>query len=293
MAGIQEAAVLRGTAFSPMPKAIPGLVVGDSNRVYLRARDISGAWSEVDSSAKFMLLRKTSDLMVVRDHSNTDPGPIYETALATAYPQYDTYDLAGQQPAFWETFGLMLRQYDKIFWYSDGLEYSALGKQMNLEIAAASLQTLLNEGKKLLITTRFPVRFTSAATATSNPYVSAIFDYSPVDSLSTSNGQARIPTDSAAVPTGAFAGALQPMVAQATITGATPFYVKNANNVMFTGQLRKIGVWQGPATVCGYTTFGNGKINQVFWSMEMHKFTKDPGALATFMGHVLKTEFAW
>lgn len=293
VAGSQPAQVLRGTAFSALPKNISGLVVGDSNRVYIRARDISGSWSAIDSSTKFMLLRKTSDLLVVRDHANADPEPIYTAALAVAYPQYDSYNLVGNQPAFWETFGLMLRQYDKVFWYSDGAEYSAVGRQMNLEIAAASLQTLLNEGKKLLITTKFPTRFTSAATSTANPYVSAIFDYSPLDSLSTSNGQARIMTDSSAVPTAAFAGNLSPMTAQTTITGATPFYIKNPANVMFTGQLRKLNGWTGPNTLCGYTTYGNGNINQVFWSMEMHKFTKDPADLATFLDYVLTTAFEW
>lgn len=287
VAGSQAATLLLGTEMRPAQRTIDGLIVGDTNRVYVRARDISGAFSAIDSTSKFFLKRKTGDLLVIDDHKDAIASSTYAPALNAVSPLRDSLDLLVNIPPFWETFGMMMRQYDRVFWYSDGAEDAAFGKQMHLEIAATILQQYLNNGGKVLISTTFPDRLKTKGT-TDSP----IWGFSPIDSLSTSLGQARISRDSAAVPTAAATG-YAALVSEATITGVKPFYAKNANATLFTAQLTRIGGWVGPNAVCGSTTYNNGRLNQVFWAVELHKLNKNPVAMQQFFSRLLNTDFAW
>lgn len=287
VAGSQATTLLLGTEMRPAQRTIDGLIVGDTNRVYVRARDISGAFSAIDSTSKFFLKRKTGNLLVIDDHKDAVASSTYAPALNAVSPLRDSLDLLANIPPFWETFGMMMRQYDRVFWYSDGAEDVAFGRQMHIEVAAVILQQYLNNGGKLLISTTFPDRLKTKGT-TSSP----IWGFSPIDSLSTSLGQARISRDSAAVPTAAATG-YAALVSEATITGVKPFYPKNTNATLFTAQLTRIGGWAGPNTVCGTTTYNNGRLNQVFWAVELHKLNKNPVAMQQFFSRLLNTDFAW
>ncbi len=73
----------------------------------------------------------------------------------------------------------------------------------------------------------------------------------------------------------------------------SPFYAKNTNDNLYQAQLQASGGWTGPSAVCGTSRFTNGRINQVFFSLELHKLNGDQAAFETTLNKILKEEFLW
>ena len=204
VAGEQNMDVYIGSGISQekLDFSVTGGIVGADNEIHLRSRDIAGAFSEPDTSNVFFLRQKTGDLLLIDLHGGNTANGIYFPILDAVYPNYDYLNLLEQLPPFWDpTFGLMLKLYDKVFWYTDGTQLGALGERMGLEIAANQIQEFFNGGGKLLVSAKFVNPFPNG----DQPNESPIFDFSPLDSLSTSIGQARVPVDSMLVPQGDFA----------------------------------------------------------------------------------------
>ncbi|MEZ4772468.1 MAG: hypothetical protein R3D00_04735 [Bacteroidia bacterium] len=288
--GSQAAHYFSGQKQSILPFPVEGLQVGASNRMYIRVRDIAGAFSAIDSTRPFFVREKKSDLLVIDDHTDPNADNTYFPLLAQLYPGYDYLSIRDNIPPFWDpTFGFMLGLYDKVFWYSDGTQLSAFGQQMLIEVAANQVQLYLNQGGKIFFTARFPGSFTDPETANISP----IFSFSPMDSLSTSSGQARIPIDSVVYPTANFSSVIDPLICSTFITGADPFYPKDPANSLLTANMVTTGGWTGPNVIAAKTTYTNGKTNQVFVSVELHKLQKDPAAIRKFMDFVLNGEFVW
>ena len=293
IAGGQAARVYAEASGQLLPFAISGLRVGADNRIYLRVRDIAGTFSATDSSDLFFVRRQGGDLLVVDAHTSTDADEVYFPILSSVYPSYDYIDLQKNQPLFWDpAFGLYLGLYDKVFWYSDGTEIPSLGLQLLMEVGANQIQLYLNRGGKLFTTAQFPNSFTNDP-ATAN--TSAVFGFSPMGSLPTGFGQARIPIGNLIIPTGSLPGNTDTLVASRFITGADPFFSKNATNDLYTAQLvlANGNPWPGPPTVCSRSVYTNGRTNQVFFSIELHKLDGRPDALQSFFDWVLNEEFAW
>lgn len=291
--GIQNALLYKGTNALLHPSQLQGLNVGQMNRIYVKAKDKGGIFSEPDSSAAFLLLAQNADFLVIDEHkgsSNPNPESVYFPALANIGISYDYFDMNAHPLPFLEpALGLYMGLYDVVFWYSDGSEYAEYGDQVFVEIAANTFQNYLNKGGKLLISTKFPSRFNSLPAATS----SAVFAFSPMESFSTASGQARIPMDSSVYSVGAYAGdypTLKPSVFMSLIS---PFYAKNTNDNLYQAQLQASGGWTGPSAVCGTSRFTNGRINQVFFSLELHKLNGDQAAFETTLNKILKEEFLW
>ncbi|MEM6262293.1 MAG: hypothetical protein AAGI38_07285 [Bacteroidota bacterium] len=287
--GTQEAEVFLNLAPSLAPSRIQGLRVGQMNRVYVQARDIAGSLSPIDSSREFYVRPQTSDLLVVNVHSLPEPLELYQQILGQVYPNYDYLDLKNEIPPFWDpTFGIFLQQYDKVFWFGDGLQFTEFGDQMLMEVAGNQLQIFLNQGGKLFVTTKFSNDYNNREAAAISP----IFSFSPMDSLSSSSGQARVTSGSIGTPINAFAD-FDSLECAVFTGGADPFYAKNSSNSVFTIYLIAAGGWVGPNTIGGTTRFRNGEINQVFFSMELHRLNQRPAAVQSLFDRVLNTSFNW
>jgi hypothetical protein len=288
--GPQSARLFLGAEGIEQDALIEGLVVGDTNRMYLKARDISGSESKIDSTKAFFVRRQTADLLVIDAQAASAADDVYFPILNKVYASYDYLNLLDNLPPFWNpTFGLTLELYDKVFWYSDGTQQSGLGSQLAMEVASTQIQNYLNQGGKIFFSAKFPNPFPNAE----SPNQSTIFGFSPMDSLSSSSGQARLAKDSLAVPQGNFASSFPPLVSGTFITGADPFYPKDPNNDLYRGQLTAVGGWIGPATIAGRTVFTNGRTNQVFFSVELHKLNGDLNALEQCFDLILNQEFNW
>lgn len=288
--GEQNGQVFIGSNPNPEPSLISGIQVGGDNQLLLRASDIAGTMSETDSSKSFFIKGQNSDFLVIDDHVIQAADDVLIPLIADASPGgYDYFVLNENIPPFWDpTFGKFLDLYDKVFWYSDGKEQSDFGNQLFLEIAANQLQLYLNEGGKLFVSTSLPGLFTSPE----RNGVSPIFGFSPMDSLSSSTGQPRIATDSLLNPSAAFPD-YSALKSSGFIIGADPFYAKDPSNVLYSADLSRTGGWVGPETVAGRTIGSEGKTNQVFFSVEIHVFNKDPDALKAMINQVLNVEFNW
>ncbi|MDX2283657.1 MAG: hypothetical protein NW241_05815 [Bacteroidia bacterium] len=287
-AGSQQARILAGAEARELPRRLDGLQVDGVNRLYVRARDIAGAFSPADSTGAFFMRRQRGDLLVIDAHGEAAPDSLYRNILNARYPNYDWYNLRAQLPGLWDpTFRLLLAQYDKVFWYGDDVLLTSLNNQLLLEAAAGPLQRYLNGGGKLLITAKFPPL---SAWAAGNG--SAVFGFSPMDSVSSSTGQARMPTGSRALPAGLFAGG-DTLAASSFITGADPFYAKDPGGVIYTGELTPVGGWQGPAAIAALGRFTNGSPNQVFFSIELHRLSQRRQSLERMLDRILNQEFNW
>ncbi|MEM6800011.1 MAG: hypothetical protein AAF696_01340 [Bacteroidota bacterium] len=288
--GVQDGLVYVGLDARLQTKPIEGLIVGGENQIYLRNRDISGSFSEIDSSTIFIIRKRESDLLVIDAHGASAPDAVYFPILDKVYPGYDLLNLRDELPPYWApTFELILKEYDKLFWYSDGAELDALGEQLLMEVAANQIQGYLNDGGKLFMSARFPNSFNDPG----QKGTSQVFAFSPMDSLSSSTGQARIPSDSKVFPIADFGTAYDTLTAGSFLTGVDVFYPKDPANVMFEAELVSTGGWTGPSSIIARGLFTNGQSNQIFVGVELHKLNGAPLALENFFSQVLNVEFDW
>lgn len=289
-AGPQDLILYDGPSAIELSSRLEGAVVGAENRFYIRATDIAGISSALDSTTSFFLRQQNSDLLLVDDHGDSDADALHQEILNNVYPSYDVIDIRSNRPSIWDpTLGLILGIYDRVIWYSDGADLPSLGQQLTLEIAATSLQEYLNEGGKLFVSAKFPATFNDPTIAGQ----SSVFDFSPMDSLSSSDGQARIPRDSLLDPVGVLSGLIDPIVCGTFITGADPFYAKDPGNALLDAHLVGVGGWVGPTTIAARTTFTNGETNQIFVGVELHKLDGDRSALEGFLDWAMNSAFAW
>lgn len=156
-----SASIYYGGRQNPDPNPIEGLVLNDTNRIYLKVVDQAGAESDVDTTLSFYMRGKKNDLLVVGgvDAAHDD----YQSLLDAVGLEYDFLNLTASnglyQPSLWNTtFRLQLSFYDKLFFYSDETtflnSYTSLRLRL-IEFAAASLQEYANSGGKYLISTKF------------------------------------------------------------------------------------------------------------------------------------------
>jgi hypothetical protein len=286
--GTTTAKVYQGTAATLLPGILTDLNLNGNNTFYLKARDIAGSESLVDTSKVVFIKRKATDLLVVDAHpggSSPSPEQVYAQTLDLVEPGADRIDLrvnnGANLPRLWTpTFKLFINYYDRIFWYGDG---SDLGLSL-LEDASGAIQDYLNHGGKILINCSFPSTFDNN---------SVLQEYTPLDSLSTHAGSARLPIDSLADPAGIFASNFDTLEASVFLGRATPMYVKSNAETMFNGHFTKVGGWVGPSAIAARATNGSGQTNLVLVSVELHVLYGRPAALQNFFDQVLLNEFNW
>jgi hypothetical protein len=290
MAGPQNARLYLGTDATPQNVPLEGLEVDGDNRFYLRAKDIAGSFSKVDTSKSFFVRRQSSPLLLVDDHTTDDADDTYFEALSALSIGYDRLVMDDNIPPFWDpTFSLFLNLYNQVIWYSDGSVRNDLGGQMILDLAANQIQLFINQGGKIFISTRFPTSFNDPEVSLASP----LFGLSPMDSLSSAPGQARIPVDSLIVPIGDFANDYPTLVCSNFVTGADPFYAKDPINDLYRAQLRASGAWTGPRTIAARSLFTNGEVNMIFFSVELHKLVQDKAAINALFDRILNQDFNW
>lgn len=279
-----------GAGLTQLSGTLDGLLLEGNNRIYIKARDQAGAESPVDSTDLFYTKRKTSDLLLVNANSggsSPTPDEVYFPIITAVAGSFDYINIVRNSreniPALWNpTFLFMLNQYEKVFWYAD--ESTMPNTDLVIEAAAGVIQDYLNQGGKLLISTKFPPTLNKESTVTG---------FSPLDSLSSSAGQARLTTDSLCVAEPAFASNFPDLVPSSFITGADPFYTSDTANVIYRAQVTPVSGWVGPRTVAARTEISGGRTNQIFFSLELHKLNGDPNALQNFFDQVLNNEFNW
>jgi hypothetical protein len=284
--GIIDADVFYNTDIANAALTLDGVINNGDNTFYLKVVDFAGSESAVDTSEIIFIKRQTSDLLLI----SGQPPEVnfeYQRLVGDNYVDFDAIDFAldnGQyQPKFWNpTFSLLTELYDKLVFNCDQSLFSnpITGQSgLLLEFAAPVLQNYTNTGGKSFVITSFPAGFVP----------SELRGAIPIDSLSTTSGQAVVSNDSSVVGINNDWPNIQP---KNLILGLDPFLPSIDGEPIYTAQISTFGAWEGP-NIVGAIRKQNGNTNQVFFSVELYRFDKDPVALNKIFDRVLNTEFNW
>lgn len=282
--GKVETAVYKGLQPEKLGKPIQGLVLAATNQFYLKAKDIAGSSSVVDTT-EFYVKPQTSDLLVLgATSSSPQTGNVFKPKIKDVYGKFDFINYYGNNnfnpPQFWNSaFRFQIGLYDKVFLYTDD---SQVEGELFLEAAGSAFQQFLNADGKLLISTEFP----NDLRANSN-----IFDYSPMDRPVNSQGQARIPPDSLLEPTPSTKN-YDTLQSSDFLVAVDPFYPKQSAKVLYRARLAKLNGWEGPDAVIASTSRGDN-VNQVFSSVPLEVMNQRKNNLKQFFEQVLNDAFDW
>jgi hypothetical protein len=286
--------LLRGTNAQVLNEILKGAKMNALNRISIRVMDKSKALSNEIHSSSFYLKRKSSDLLVI-DAYPSDPlaRSTYTSLLNTVYPDYNFISIYDNnrkyQPKYWNiAFKEWISLYDKVFWYSSKGSFNAGTAESGLllETAAQAFQSYLNTGGKLLIISSLPAIDSNYNFVPASP----VFTLLPIDTLSTSNGQARLQTDSVVVAT---VGSGYPdLFPSQFITGLSPFYPRPGSEVIYNAQITPSQGWIGPKVTGARQRGNNGKIQLVFFSTDMH-YLNAANSVPGFFQAVFSNDFSW
>lgn len=284
-----DALIYYGGRTNPDPQAIPGLVLNDTNRLYIKAVDQAGAESMLDTTESFYMRTKQNDLLVVGGVASAHA--TYKSLLNSVNLSYDFLNLTANngiyRPALWNTtFRLQLSFYDKLFFYSD--ETTFLNSYTNLrllllEFAAASLQEYANSGGKYLISTSFDW----------DTNIDGFRGVLPIQSVSFKNyGDARLYGDSLVIPEISSLPDLS--TSSFALSGVGVFNIDSADTeVLYTAQLsdrRNTTPWPDTEIVASARRF-NGNLNQIFFSIQLFELDGDQAKLEDLFDQIFNVEF--
>lgn len=284
--GTTTANLFYGNQTVPQVTNIDGFRNGDTNTIYLRVFDLANSMSEPDTSLTVFVKPQTSDLLLVSGESEITT-QIYKDLLNQSYPAgYDEVNYvangAVNQPKFWNpTFQLLINAYDKIVMHGDGtvLTNPLTGtKNLMLGFAAPHLQEFSNNNGKSLVINTF----------STNNDLTSIASVVPMDSLSSSQGQAFIETDSTLNPN----FPEYPLLASNfNVPGIDPFYATADAEIIYTATLTPQAGWTGPNSVAARRSNSNG-IYQVFFSVPIYQFGF-PNEQVSLLDQILNNDFNW
>ena len=286
--GVTDADVFYGSKELPLPLPLTGLNVGDTNVFYLKVIDFANAESDPDTSETVFVKPKTSDILFVTGLPQGPTG-IYESTLNNTIAGYDVanYFLNGGefQPGYWSpTFDLILDHYSTVILVSDESTFtnSVSGrKAVLLDFMAPSLQVFSNNGGKTMVATSF----------TKGQDISGIVGTFPIDSLSSSNGQARLYPDSTITST--LGIGFPDLGANVVLSGQSPFYMSIGAEETYIGHFTPVQGWSGPNTVGARRKDGNNNYYQYFFSVQLHKMDQNITDLEILFDQILNNDFNW
>jgi len=286
--GLVEADVYYGTNSLPLTEKLNGLILGDTNHFYVKVIDFANAESEPDTSDVVFIKPKTSDRLYITGLP-TGPTDIYKSVLNANSIDNDAVDYHSDgglyQPGFWSpTFDLLLQHYDEVVLTSDESSFtnSVTGrKAVLLDFAAPSLQIFSNNGGKTMVVTSF----------TKGQDISGITSIFPIDSLSSSIGQARLYPDSTI--SSSLGTGYPDLGANVVLSGLSPFYMSIGAEETYIGHLTPVQDWSGPSTVGARRKDGNNNYYQYFFSIQLHKMDQNITDLEILFDQILNNDFNW
>jgi hypothetical protein len=273
--GVTNAKIYHNGKFDP--STLSGFNINGANTLYLKVVDFAGAESEPDTSNSFYVSGKKENMLFIsgQDEATTNK---YKALLSNSNYDFLDYSLADKQPKFWDqTFSLIINNYEGLFINSDANVFTNPYNQRSallLEFMAPSLQKYFNNNGKAFVTTSF----------TSTSDITSLSEVFPIDSISTSKGQARLDQDSGIV---AINQPTWPNVNPSfLIAGVSPFHPTQDAVPLYKGQLKIGGGWVGPNVVGAKRNLG-GQTSQIFFSVQLHQFDKDQTAQQQLLENML------
>lgn len=278
-----------GTQRNAAKTGIDGFLANDMNTLYLRATDIAGGESEVDTSASFYLSAKNqnADLLWVSGQAPVITAK-YRALLDAIGVEYDLVnygrDITGgtAMPKFWDpTFALLAANYPHMF-VNSGQEtfINSINGQIKTMLefmAPVMVEYTIGDGKSF-ITTSFK----------KEQSLDEITGAYPVGGLITPAGQARILPDSALVPI--LAGNYPDISPSNVQSGVVPIAVTQDADEFYRAELLKLQGWSGSDVVAAVRRPDN-IWRQVFFALELHYYDKNLQELKDLFEEILINEF--
>lgn len=151
--------LINGDIQNVHPEKLNGLRLNDSNRVYIKAVDISGASSGFaaapSAEVSWFVKKPQGELLVIDDYDIFDTSAdFYDDLFGTVNngalnEKYDVWELsAADIPYFNYNFLLTLNLFDYLFWYSDN--------SPSLDLAALAINRYLEGGGKVFFSMLMP-----------------------------------------------------------------------------------------------------------------------------------------
>jgi hypothetical protein len=285
--GVGDGLVYLGVNTNPETLRIKGLINNGENIFQVKVEDVAGAQSDIDSTPVIFIKPQIGDLLVISGQP-VHVTQSYQNIINQVYPSADYiyYQLNNgkYQPKLWNpTFYLMSRHYDKIFIHTDASTFSNNVTSITntiLNFASGSMQRLLDDNKKIFVTTRF-------TRTTDFEAISPIFG---IDSFTSSRGQAILSNDSIVK---AQVAPFQDIQSSLFVLGASPFYPAFNTEILYRAPFTKTQGWVGPDVIGVARKNSENKTNVVFFSMELYLMDKNPLSLNHLFNTVLNERFNW
>ena len=293
---ISEAQVFAGNNTNPLTARISGMLLNDTNRLYLRAVDQSGAKSQFEVSNPIYIKKPNSRFLLVNAYGN-DPNPdqnadvidaFYEAQFASLnITSYDKVQIFRRENNRFtrlspdnRTQSLVFDFFDQIVWAGPDFDYSIV-------FTRNTMGGFLSNGGKLLLST---------TAGDASPVVSNFFELSPIDSLlAVPEGTSNLLTDTSTIqpfqagfPTlrhKGFASLVRPV---RFVNGTTVLYRANIlsrNNSNF-----QISLYQGHRDIMGMRTNSTNGSKFVLSTLELHRLNNNNN-IDQLLQRILITEF--
>lgn len=293
---ISEAQVFAGNNTNPLATRISGMLLNDTNRLYLRAVDQSGAKSPFQIANPIYIQKPSSRFLLVNAYGN-DPNPdqnadaidaFYEAQFAgLGISSYDKVQIFKRENNRFtrlspdnRTQSMVFDFFEHIIWAGPDFDYS-------LVFTRNTMGSFLSNGGNLLLST---------TSGDASPVVSNFFELSPIDSLlPVTEGTSNLLTDTSTLqPLSSgypvlrhkgFASLVRPI---RFVTGTTVLYRANIlsrNNSTF-----QISLYQGHRDIMGMRTNSTNGSKFVLGTLELHRLNNN-GNINQLLQRILITEF--
>lgn len=290
--------VYPGQNENPLATRMQGLVFEDSNRVYLRAVDQSGARSDWKESRPTFVKRPQSRFLVVNAYG-TDPNPdlnaaniatLYQTELnAIGISNYDQVRIFERQGNNFINLSANNRTQAKVFGLFEQIMLIGPDFDIGIVFTQNTMGRFLDGGGRLLV---------SLSSSLGSPVVSPFYDFSPIDSLQLAapGFEFLLADTSTAMPLQAgypmlryrgFTSSVRPI---RFVGGVTPLYRANILLRGGANPFPPFPVFTGNSSIMGMrvNTANNSKF--IITSLELHRLNNS-GNLGALLDRILKTEF--
>lgn len=285
-----QAELYYGNDSEPEYSGVTGIKIDSANILQIRVTDIAGATSIPDSALPVILTKPNSNILLISGQTSSITNS-YKSWLTSIPVNYDLIDFeennGESRPYYWNpTFRHILNQYSKVITVtnSDNILDPLTGiTQPLLAHMALSMQQYINSGGKIINTTSF------GPSTDLTPYIGTF----PISGVVSSTGQVRLVTDSSIVSQ---VGSNYPNLSPSSILiGISPVTPSADAEIFYRAQLTKLSGWQGDNVVGVRRKYlGNpNKINEVFFSLELHKVAANNSAISNLLEQILVYDFDW
>ncbi len=293
---VSEAEVFAGSNNNPLTSRINGMLLNDTNRLYLRAVDQSGAKSQFQVANAIYIKKPASRFLLVNAYGN-DPNPDQNADAVDAFYEgqftmlgissYDKVQIFRRENNRFvrlspdnRTQSMVFGFFDQILWAGPDFDYSIV-------FTRNTMGTFLGNGGKLLLST---------TAGDASPVTSNFFELSPIDSLlPVPEGTSNLMTDTSTVqPAEAgypvlrhkgFSSLVRPM---RFVAGTTILY--RANILSRDNSTFQITLYQGRRDIIGLRTNPVNGSKFVMSTLELHRLNNN-GNIDQLLQRILQTEF--